>query len=345
MPQFLETGQVLPPQVTSALQPSYPVAPIPQRVPPPLNYFTQRGQQLTTAGPQPTPVAPPGFFSRALPPGMFAQPELPPKTPTDFSYFIPGQVPGGPGMAAPDTSDLAARIAALKGPTAPGETDKWTRLAQAAGGAQWESGVATGTNLFNVGMAMLGGVARSDIEEKKAQEDYQEALRAFELQKMQLESGLSQQDFENQLKTQEAQRKAQPVLKPTIKDGMLIYGQPEEGGQRITTKKIAPTKQEQALALSQQLSKGQTADVAGALTSGKVPAEMSQMLIPKLMEAQQAVMAQYGAQIMQMPENSQRAYINMLTNTYLRNDPEVGPLVQTLGTELQAQSALASSLK
>lgn len=316
-----------------------------QYAPTPLSAFVQSGQQLATAGKFDMGQAPGKRFQ--LPETDYSMlmatlegiPEVGPVK-QDFSYFIPGQ-PGRKAPAVPTPADFSG----LPAPVKPEEMSKADQLLQALGNLQWQEGVATGTNLFNIGAKMMQGMSAAKAQGKAEEKDYLEAMRQFAIQKMGLEKEEDQQHFENLLKAAAAERLDQPVLKPQFDDGTLMYGVREDGGQRVHVQKIRPSKTEQQMALLQAQQEWQQPNIANAVISGKVPPAVSQALLPIIGQIQQEVLMDAAASLGVMDDVTKRRYIDAQVNYRLQTDPELAPLIEKLVPQLQQQELLKSALK
>lgn len=107
---------------------------------------------------------------------------------------------------------------------------------EALGNAKWEDTAATGTNLFNVGMSALGGVAKGKSAEKErvmqqamlnnqiAQQNFQNKLAASDLMQKANASALGAQMQMYGMDRDTIMRAAQADLRPSLTGAVADYG-------------------------------------------------------------------------------------------------------------------------
>lgn len=262
----------------------------------------------------------------------------------DSSFFIPGmqaaQLP-----AAPQGLDVSQ----LTPPEAPEAATEFEKLMQALGGARWQEGASVGTNLFNIGASLAGGMAQAEAQGKEVEAAFKKELRQFEIDKLGLTTSSEQQTFENMMRLAASKQQEMNLVSPRVSDGMLIWGAPAEGGQQVNVQKIAPTKAEQKMQTAMQLAGLQAPNVAEAVMSGQLPqsiaADATAVLMPKISLGLQQFNSEYGPVLFNMDDASKRRLQATYLNQFLMRDPEVGSLVQSMIPELQQQQALIRALK
>ncbi len=295
---------------------------------------------------RPMPEKQPGTAA----PSLADQPQPSPASPQkEFGFTLPGALSSVTVPKAPDTSKLDEAIANLKGPGKK-KTDAMATIMQALATTRWDDRSATGTNLFNIGAALLGGAGLSRQEAAAAEEEANRAQQAFELQKVQLQQAAGQQQFQNELQMANLGMRIDAFeregLAPKISGNNIVYGVKKPNGDvEYKTEQIGPNKYEQMLGVIGKQMENTQVDVADAVMRGQVPPAISAKITPKLIQYQQQAADELGASLSLMDDTTKRNILKLHVNQLLMEDPELKDALPILQQELKKQAITVEALK
>jgi hypothetical protein len=319
-----------------------------------------RGQELTTQGqfpinqlPLPEPVRMPVATPGPINPDWLNVEWLKPitqeaKKEAGVGFTLPGFKSQ---VKIPEVPDIAKTQKAIENLQAPGakKTDALATVMQALAATRWDDRSAVGTNLFNIGAAMLGGVGLSRQQQLDAEREAEKADLQMDLKKLELDTALNQQEYQNRIQNAQLQSTQEQLnkknLAPKIVGNSVLYGvELPSGDIQYQTQKVGESKFERLLKILEQTTKNSTVDIASAVMQGQVPAQFAPELQPKILQYQQEAFEQLAGSMAMADDKTKQQMINMYVNQQLMADPEVGPMVQKLQEPLRQNAIMMEAI-